>query len=58
VKAAGRSPRPRLPDLLIAATAVANGLPLYTRNPADFAGLRQILLAAAVRQVIRSSGLP
>ena len=38
-KAMGRSSRTRLADLLIAATAAANGLPLYTRNPNDFAGL-------------------
>jgi predicted nucleic acid-binding protein len=42
-KAAGRSSRTRLADLLIASTAAANGLPLYTRNPADFAGLEQIV---------------
>jgi predicted nucleic acid-binding protein len=35
----GRSNRRRVADLLIAATAHANGLALYTRNPADFAGL-------------------
>jgi predicted nucleic acid-binding protein len=41
--AAGRSSRARLADLLIAATAAANGLSLYTRNPADFAGLESIV---------------
>jgi hypothetical protein len=35
----GRSHRRRVADLLIAATAHANGLALYTRNPDDFAGL-------------------
>ncbi|HLN05305.1 MAG TPA: type II toxin-antitoxin system VapC family toxin [Acidimicrobiales bacterium] len=35
----GRSHRRRVADLLIAATAHANGLALYTRNPGDFAGL-------------------
>ena len=47
-RAAGRSSRTRLADLLIASTAVANGLPLYTRNPADFAGLEQIVTVVAV----------
>jgi predicted nucleic acid-binding protein len=42
-RAAGRSSRTRLADLLIAATAVANGLPLYTRNASDLVGLDQIL---------------
>lgn len=41
--AAGQSGRARLADLLIASTAAANGLPLYTRNPADFSGLKRIL---------------
>ena len=35
----GRSRRRRFADLLIAATAHANGLTLYTRNPDDFVGL-------------------
>ncbi|MBI3928856.1 MAG: type II toxin-antitoxin system VapC family toxin [Armatimonadetes bacterium] len=47
-KAAGRSSRSRLADLLIASTAAANDLPLYTRNPADFVGLDQIVTIIAV----------
>lgn len=35
----GRSPRSRVADLLIAATALAHQLPLYTRNPGDVAHL-------------------
>jgi hypothetical protein len=35
----GRKPAARAFDALIAATAIANGLALYTANPADFAGI-------------------
>ena len=42
-RTAGQSSRARVADLLIAATAAANGLPLYTRNPADFSPLKRIL---------------
>lgn len=34
---AGRQPRARVMDIVIAATANVHGLPLYTRNPDDFA---------------------
>jgi predicted nucleic acid-binding protein len=47
-RAAGRSSRTHLGDLLIASTAAANGLPLYTRNPADFVVLEQIVTVIAV----------
>ena len=43
VVAAGRRPRSRVADLLIAATAHANGLDLYTRNAEDFAGLAGLI---------------
>ncbi|MCC3763795.1 type II toxin-antitoxin system VapC family toxin [Glycomyces sp. TRM65418] len=41
--AAGRKPRTFLADLMIASIAIANGLPLYTRNPEDFEPLRSLL---------------
>jgi predicted nucleic acid-binding protein len=44
VAAAGRRPRgPHMVDLLIAATAIAHGLPLYTSNPRDLSGLESLL---------------
>lgn len=39
LRSAGRKRAARPYDALIAATAVANGLPLYTCNPEDFDGI-------------------
>ena len=43
VIARGRKPGSRVADLMIAATAIAEGLPLYTTSPADFTGLDALL---------------
>lgn len=40
----GRKPAARAFDALIAATAIANGLPLYTANPDDFAGIDDLVV--------------
>jgi len=47
-RAAGQTSRSRLADLLIAATAAASGLPVYTRNPSDFDALKAIVTVVAV----------
>ena len=43
VHAAGRSPRGRIADLMIAATARAHGAAVITHNVDDFVGLERIL---------------
>jgi len=43
VIAAGRKPRRRVADLMIAATAIAEDLPLFTTNPDDYAGLERLV---------------
>jgi predicted nucleic acid-binding protein len=45
---AGRKPRRRAADLMIAATAIAAELPLYTTNPDDFAGLEHLVTVIQV----------
>jgi predicted nucleic acid-binding protein len=45
---AGRQPRRRIADLMIAATAVAEGLPLFTTDPDGFLGLNDLLTVVAV----------
>lgn len=47
---AGRKPRGRLADLMIAATAIAEGLPLFTTNPKDFIGLEGLLTIVPVNR--------
>lgn len=47
-RAAGQSSRTRLADLLIASTAAANELPLYTRNPSDFDALKRIVTIISI----------
>ncbi len=44
----GRKPRSRFADLLIAATAHARRLDLYTRNGDDFAGLENFVRVVAI----------
>lgn len=48
MRSSGRTSRARLADLLIASTAAANGLTLYTRNPSDFVGLEGIVRVKAI----------
>ena len=55
LRRAGRKPAARAYDAMIAAIALANGLPLYTCNPDDFAGIDG-LLVVAVMHPDRSSG--
>jgi predicted nucleic acid-binding protein len=43
IRAHGRQPRRRLADLLVAAAALSEGLPILTRNGADFAGLEDLV---------------
>lgn len=42
----GRKPQARAYDAMIAAVAIANGLPLYTSNPDDFAGIDDLRVIA------------
>jgi tRNA(fMet)-specific endonuclease VapC len=46
LRRAGRKTAARAYDAMIAATAVANDLPLYTCNPADFKGIDDLTVIA------------
>ena len=48
VAQAGRQPRARVMDLLIAATAHAHGARLYTRNAQDLVGIEHLVDIVAV----------
>jgi predicted nucleic acid-binding protein len=45
---AGRQPRARTMDLLIAATAHAHNATIYTRNPDDLTGLEDLIAVATI----------
>ncbi len=48
IRKADRKPRARVADALIAATALAYEVPLFTRNVDDFKGLNKVLDIIAV----------
>ncbi|MFI6505780.1 type II toxin-antitoxin system VapC family toxin [Nonomuraea typhae] len=52
----GRQPRGRTADLMIAATAASNELPLYTANPEDFDGLDRLVNVVAVTRPDGATG--
>ncbi|MEV0202623.1 VapC toxin family PIN domain ribonuclease [Nonomuraea sp. NPDC050691] len=58
VYAQGRQPRSRTADLMIAATAASNELPLFTANPKDFDGLERLVDVVAVMRPHGATGQP
>ncbi len=48
---AGRKPRRRVADLMIAAIAIAEELPLFTTNPDGFTGLADLLTVVPVTRL-------
>ena len=46
LRRSGRKANARAYDAMIAAVALANGLPLYTCNPDDFAGIDGLVIVA------------
>ena len=46
LRGAGRKPAARAYDTMIAAVAIANGLPVYTCNPEDFAAIDGLTVVA------------
>ncbi|MDR8411649.1 type II toxin-antitoxin system VapC family toxin [Nonomuraea sp. 3-1Str] len=56
VYARGRQPRSRTADLMIAATAAGNELPLFTANPKDFDGLERLVNVIGVTRPYGATG--
>ena len=54
LRASGRKPAARALDALIAAVALANELPLYTVNPADFSGIEGVDVRAVAHPGVTS----
>jgi predicted nucleic acid-binding protein len=54
VRAAGREPRKRSSDLMIAATAASNQLPLYTAKPDDFKGTETFVEVVGIQPRINN----
>jgi len=52
VIASGRKPRRRVADMMIASTAIAERLPLFTTNPDDFAGLEALVSIVPVTRPV------
>jgi len=48
LRQSGRKTAARSYDAMIAAIAIANGLPLYTANPGDFAGIDELTVVPVV----------
>ena len=46
LRRSGRAVKPRAYDVMIAATALANGLPLYTGNPRNFTGIDELTVVS------------
>ena len=54
LRASGRKPAARAYDALIAANAIAHGMPLYTCNPSDFAGIPQLDLRSVTHPDVKT----
>jgi predicted nucleic acid-binding protein len=58
VVGAGRKPRRRAVDLMIASVAIAEDLPLFTTHPDDFTGLDHLLTVVGVTRLSAAPAPP